>query len=83
MSFLLAIAYCFLNLFGYLHWQHDGRMVAYTPVSACVASPAPGNRPGPANVRGYWRGTTVKVIFDGCSASWCTTLCAMTPLVSS
>jgi hypothetical protein len=82
MSLLLAIIYCFTSLFGFLHTQ-EGRMVALTPISACVASPAPGGNPGPVNVRGYWRGTTVKVIFDGCSASWCTALCAMTPLASS
>jgi hypothetical protein len=82
MSLLLAILYCFSSLFGYLHPQNGGFVVA-TASSACVAVPAPGAAPGPANVKGYWRGTTVKVIFDGCSASWCTALCAMTPLVSS
>lgn len=82
MSFLLAIVYCFTQMFGFVHW-HEGRVVAFTPTAACVASPAPGGNPGPARVKGYWRGTTVKVIFDGCSASWCTALCAMTPFVSS
>lgn len=82
MSFLLAIVYCFVNLFGYIR-PHDGSLVALTRLSACVATPAPAGSPGPANVKGYWRGTTVKVIFDGCSASWCTALCAITPLVSS
>jgi hypothetical protein len=74
MSLLLAILYCFTHLAGFIGPGPD-RIVAVTPRSACVASQG--------NVQGYWRGTTVKVIFDGCSASWCTALCATTPLLSS
>lgn len=82
MRLVLAIVYCFANLFGYVSADSRG-LVVMTHDMACVSSPVPGGSPGQANVKGYWRGTTVKVIFDGCSASWCTALCAITPLVSS
>ncbi|QWT22215.1 hypothetical protein KPL74_09420 [Bacillus sp. NP157] len=95
MWFVIAIVYCFMNLVDFTG-GNDRHVVVMSQPEAVMASGSSTDiilhnvrRPDRGDARCWLqaryrqRGTTVKVIFDGCPASWCTALCATTPLASS